>query len=128
MNNLDRTELMKMTSTRMPNSHYRAMLAYIAPKCYVEVFSPHQSGEVTKVMCNKYGIPVCAEINAGSGGKDYVALSHVNLFEPYNEYPLCVSEYEDETYTDESLSKAGYVWDDGTGVYYNPETGDSIYW
>ena len=94
MNKLEHTELMKMGSIKMPNSHYRAMLAYICPKCYLEVFSPQQSGIVKRVLRNKYGIPVCVEVESGGGGKDYISLDSVDFFEPYDEYPSDMSEYE----------------------------------
>ena len=85
-----------MMGRKQLSSKYRAMLTYIKPGCYVEVDSPQQNGTVIRVIKNKYGIPVCVEVESGDGGWDYISLGDVSFFEPYDEYTLTLSEFEDD--------------------------------
>lgn len=83
-------ELMKMNVS----ARHRAFLDYVAPKCYVEASGTNQHGTVVKVIRNKNHVPIMLEVENPSG-KDRIACSDVDFFEPFNEYVSDVSEYED---------------------------------
>ncbi|MPM13741.1 hypothetical protein SDC9_60100 [bioreactor metagenome] len=85
---------MKMRGVKQPSSKFRAMLTYIKPGCYIEAENPQQNGTVAQVITNKYGIPVCAKVESGDGGWDYISMDSVSFFEPYDEYAITLSEFE----------------------------------
>lgn len=119
---------MKLNGWKMTDSCYRAMLDYIAPKCYVEASSTNQSGTVLKVIYNLNKVPVCLKIESASGKTDYVSVDRVDFWEPFDEYVSDLSEYIDETEIINELISSGYEWDDSRSCYYNEETGDELAW
>lgn len=83
-------ELMKMDVSPA----HRAFLDYVRPKCYVEASWTNQGGTVVKVIRDDRHVPVLLEVDGGRG-RDYIACSDVDFFEPYDDYCGDLSEYED---------------------------------
>lgn len=88
----------------MTDTLYRAMLDYIAPKCYVESESTGQYGTVIKIIRNRNGLPVCVKVkckvpicenNKTTTITDYISIDRISFFEPYNTYCISVNEYSD---------------------------------
>ena len=121
---------MKLNGWFLGDARYRAMLDYIAPKCYVEASTTRQGGEVLDVIYNMYDVPVCLKVRHGSGKIDYISVDRIDFWEPFNNFYTDLSEYEDSEGEGlvEALLEAGYVWDDKRECYYNEEYDDEIDW
>lgn len=98
------SDIIKLKGWQMTDTLYRAMLDYIAPKCYVEAESTGQYGTILKVIRNIKGLPVCVKVKCkvltGENNKtttttDYISIDRISFFEPYNTYCISVNEYSD---------------------------------
>lgn len=112
---------MKLEGWKMGDASYRAMLDYIAPKCYVEASSSNQGGTVEKVIYNRHKVPVCLKVKHGSGVTDYISVDRVDFWEPFDTYVMDLSEYRDTNEDIEYLNDAGFFWNDERGCFYNEE-------
>jgi hypothetical protein len=100
------SDIVKLKGWQMTDTLYRAMLDYIAPKCYVEAESTGQYGTVKKIIYNRNGLPVCVKVKCevpicdGNNNKtitinDYISIDRISFFEPYDTYCISVNEYSD---------------------------------
>ena len=101
---------MKLSGWLLDDARYRAMLDYIAPKCYVEASTTNQGGKVLSVIYNIHNVPVCLKVRHGSGKIDYISVDRVDFWEPFNECCINLGEYEE------------------LGCYYNKEYSDEVDW
>ncbi len=97
------SDIVKLKGWQMTDTLYRAMLDYIAPKCYVEAESTAQYGTIVKVIRNRNGLPVCVKVkcevyindNKTITVDDYISIDRISFFEPYDTYCISVNEYSD---------------------------------
>jgi len=118
------------------DSEYRNLLDNVQVGDYVEAGDTMQHGDVTKILRDRWGIPVAVEvefqeINKAEDtiyrGKDRIAMPNITLWMSNNGYAPddTFSEYELD---EEDLREKGYVWDEEECAYVNHETGDVIAW
>lgn len=122
---------------RVDGPYMRAVYSYIKPQCYVEcapdIHGDVQGGTVDKVIRDKYGIPVCVRVERTPEGAkrkqyDYIAMTRIKLFEPYDEW---VSDYSDFiTYKemDDMMAAQGLYFDEEQCCYVDPKTGAQYPW
>ena len=101
---------MKLNGWLLDDARYRAMLDYVAPKCYVEASTTNQGGKVLSVIYNMYDVPVCLKVRHGSGKIDYISVDRIDFWEPYDDRCINIGEYEE------------------CGCYYNKEHDDDVVW
>lgn len=133
MNEMNYEKLCERVST----PHMRAVYTYIKPGCYVECRPDKdgfvQGGTVKKIIKDKYGIPVCVQVDRTPEGNerkryDYISMERVWFFEPYDEWVSDYSDFVTKEEMDESMAKYGYYFDEKKCCYINPETGDELGW
>lgn len=97
----DFDKLITMDGWYMGDLSYRAMLDYIAPKCFVEASSTGQHGNVLQIIRNKFGIPVCVKVD-GYECCDYISVDRIDFFEPWDTYASSLNDYSgDNSYPDD---------------------------
>lgn len=125
---------------RSDSLSHRALLDLVDIGWYVETRKDKngevQGGNVSKVIRDKYGIPVCLQVPiesehceySGRNKYDYISVDRVVFYEPTCEFPRDLSEYETYEETKAFVTGMGYVWDEEKECYVHPETGDWIVW
>lgn len=78
-------------------SEYHRILATIHPKCYVECMEQQRGGTITKVVRDKWGVPIALYVTSGRG-EDCINMTDIDFFEPYY-YASLVFVDEDRFYT-----------------------------
>ncbi len=129
-------ERIKQMEDLSPNEKF---LRYaVDKKWYVETIPDSdgrpQGGTVTKVIRDRYKIPVCLEVQSGDGVKDRIPVDRVAFFEQYSNCGYgreIFEDYEcdyDHDELVESLLAAGYIYDEEEFEYRHPKTGDVVCW
>ena len=67
----------------MPSDRYRRMLDLIAPRDYVEASSTKQCGDVSAIIRDANGMPVCVEVGDWKKGPDYISIDRIDFWEQY---------------------------------------------
>ena len=62
----------------------KAMRMCIRPGVEVCSDSTHQAGKVIEIIRSHRGIPVCVKVLNESYGYDYIEMSNITLYEPYD--------------------------------------------
>ena len=110
----------------------RAFLDYVSKKWYVETAPDKngdvQGGNVTKIIYDKYGVPVCLQVDDHGGKSDYISVERVTFFEPWDCFVSDYSDYEDSDRVHDFLIGNGYVFDEEECLYRHPETGEEVCW
>ena len=117
---------------------YRNLLENIGIGDCVEANDTFQHGDVTKILRDRWGIPVAVEVEFEEisrdedtiyRGKDRIAMPNITFWESKEGWASAES-YVDEEYEfewdEEALIEKGYVWDEEEFAYVNHETGDVI--
>lgn len=124
--------IMQRESANMFNPEYRAFLDCVDKNWYVETpplkDGTVQGGTVTKVIRDKFRVPVCLEVDSGDGKKDRISVERISFFEPYNSFVSNYDDYEDQEAMEEFVRDLGYVFDEEECVWRHPETGDELIW
>ena len=110
----------------------RAFLDCVDKRWYVETRPLSdgyvQGGNVTKIIRDKYGVPVCLQVKDGGEKTDYISVERISFFEPYNNFISDYTDYEDYSDTCRGLEEDGYVYDKDECVYRHPKTGHEFCW
>lgn len=104
---------------RVQDPHMRAVHSAIKPQCYVECLPDSngdiQGGTVTKVIRDRYGIPVCVQVDFSADGSeikkyDYISMDRIWLFEPYDERLPDESEFISDKEMEETMKSWGVLF------------------
>lgn len=87
--------LVKREGFSQDSERYRMMLDLVTFNDYVESASTGQGGNVTAVIRDMKGFPVCLEIR-NSGGTDYMSVDRVDLWEQWTAVPGGYGYYGDD--------------------------------
>lgn len=109
----------------------RSIACWVKPKCYIETMPDRdgivQSGEVKKVIRDKYHIPVCLKIKSGDGRTDYVPIDRITFFEPYDhDYDYHLDNYRTDDEIEDEFEAYGYEYNVEKERWENPKTGEVI--